>query len=94
MGMRLPLRMELTNLKIILGVVQQPAKFQPHSPDQSFFKEKVKLELGDVMFYWLKVAELWNLSVDDILSANKAKLVSRHPEFGEVKERFGPGSVK
>ncbi len=62
--------------------------------DLNFHIEKLKLELGDVMFYWLKVADLFKLSVEDILEANKGKLESRHPELGKVTERFGEGYIK
>lgn len=60
----------------------------------NFHIDKLKLELGDVLFYWLKVADLFKLSVDEIIDANREKLESRHPELGKVTERFGAGAIR
>lgn len=62
--------------------------------DLSFHIDKLRLELGDVMFYWLKIMDLFNLSVKEILDANREKLESRHPELGKVTERFAQGYIK
>lgn len=63
-----------------------------HTPKD--YREKKLLEMGDVMFYWLKLAELEGFRVDEILDANRAKLASRHPEMGKVTERFGPEAIR
>lgn len=42
------------------------------------YREEVKLELGDVLYYWLKVQELWGFTLEEILEANKAKLFNRY----------------
>lgn len=51
-------------------------------------------ELGDVLFYWLKMADLFKLNIEDIIDANREKLESRHPELGKVTERFGKDAIK
>lgn len=42
-------------------------------------KEKVKEELGDVMFYLVNLATALNISMDDILVENILKLKKRFP---------------
>lgn len=59
----------------------------------AFYKDKLKHELGDVVFYLLKVMDLWDLSLAEVLKANREKLESRHPELGKVVERFGKGYI-
>lgn len=59
-----------------------------------FHKDKLVSELGDVMYYYLKFADLMGISLGDILATNKTKLESRHPELGVVTERFGNGYIK
>ncbi len=41
-------------------------------------REEVLLELGDVMYYWLKLKDLWGFTLDEILEANKKKLFARY----------------
>jgi len=66
-----------------------------HTPkDDRDYKESLKHELGDVYFYLLKVQDLYGFTTDEILAANRAKLSSRHPELGQVSERFAPGYIK
>lgn len=57
-------------------------------------REKIRLELGDVIFYWLKTAELFSWTPAEILAGNREKLESRHPEMGKVNERFGKDWIR
>jgi phosphoribosyl-ATP pyrophosphohydrolase len=59
-----------------------------------FFREKIVLELGDVLYYFLKVLDVFGLTLDEVIRANRAKLASRHPELGEVTERFPDGYIR
>jgi len=59
-----------------------------------FHKQKVTQELGDVVFYMLKLMNILDISMDDVLTANREKLQSRHPELGQVVERFGEGYIR
>lgn len=61
---------------------------------ESFHREKLVSELGDVFFYAIKFMELMDISLDEVLEGNRAKLMSRHPELGAVTERFGDGYIK
>lgn len=54
----------------------------------------LELELGDVIYYWLKTVDVFGLDIDHILQLNKEKLQSRHPEMGIVKERFGTEAIR
>lgn len=47
-------------------------------------REELKHELGDVMFYWLRVASFAGLTPEEIIEANRIKLKGRHPEH--IKE--------
>lgn len=60
----------------------------------SFFREKIVLELGDVLYYMMKVMDLFGITWDEVVEGNRKKLESRHPELGKVTERFGPGAIK
>ena len=42
--------------------------------------EKVKLELGDIGWYWQRFASILDLDLDDIATANIEKLRKRYPE--------------
>lgn len=57
-------------------------------------REKLVLELGDVVYYLLKTMDIFGISMKEILAGNRRKLASRHPELGEVKERFSGDYVK
>ena len=59
-----------------------------------FHREKLVSEMGDVLFYLIKLMELTGISVEEALYDNARKLASRHPELGEVTERFGAGYIK
>ena len=58
------------------------------------FREKMLSELGDVIFYWLKAVHVFGFTVDEVLDYNRKKLASRHPELGEVGERFGKDAIR
>lgn len=57
-------------------------------------KNEVLSELGDVIFYWLKVVELFGFTPEEVLAYNRKKLESRHPELGKVTERFGAEAIR
>ena len=40
-------------------------------------------ELGDVIYYWIKLADIFDISTEEILAANREKLFARlaDPEF-------------
>ena len=40
--------------------------------------EELKLELGDLLYYTSKLMDLYGLTLDEILEANKAKLFERY----------------
>ena len=58
------------------------------------YREKLVLELGDVMFYFLKCLDVFGITMEEIIAGNREKLESRHPELGKVTERFGAGAIK
>jgi NTP pyrophosphatase (non-canonical NTP hydrolase) len=55
-------------------------KYWFHGKSDKNFRKEMCLELGDVLFYWLKVKDLWGLSLDEILEANKEKLYKRYAD--------------
>ena len=59
-----------------------------------FMRAKIVLELGDVVYYMLKLMELFQISMEEIIDLNREKLESRHPELGKVTERFGKDAIK
>jgi len=59
----------------------------------SFYREKLLSELGDVLYYWLKCLDVFGFTIEEILEYNKKKLASRHPELGQVTERFGKEAI-
>jgi NTP pyrophosphatase (non-canonical NTP hydrolase) len=59
-----------------------------------FHREKLVSELGDVLFYMIKFMQLTGITVEEALQDNARKLASRHPELGQVTERFGEGYIK
>lgn len=63
-----------------------------HQPKD--YTEKLGHELGDLAFYFAKVLELTGFTLEQVLALNKEKLQSRHPELGQVSERFGDGYIK
>lgn len=59
-----------------------------------FYREKLVLELGDVVYYLLKVMDVFGITMKEVLAGNRAKLASRHPELGEVTERFSGNYIR
>lgn len=76
----------------VLDVIKK-ASFHSQSAAQGQM-DKLVYEMGDVIYYWLKLADLFNLDIEHILAMNRMKLESRHPELGKVTERFGAGAIK
>lgn len=91
---------ELQNAVLGLGgeageVVDLTKKFLYHTEKpKNTFRDKLILELGDIFFYTLKVMDLMNISLKEVLDANKEKLMSRHPELGKVETRFAEGFIQ
>jgi len=89
-------------LNAVLGLVgeagevaDQHKKMMYHvSTDPDKHREKLVYELGDVYYYLLKLQDLHGISTKEVLAANRKKLASRHPELGEVTERYGKGAIK
>ena len=50
-------------------------------------REEVKLELGDVMWYFVRLCRAYGFDIEDVLDANVKKLTKRHQEktSGEKK---------
>lgn len=55
---------------------------------------KLAKELGDVLYYWLRLVDFSGFTTDDIMAINREKLESRHPELGKVTERFGINAIR
>ena len=53
-----------------------------------FFKEKIRLELGDIVYYLLMAMHLTGLTMEEVLEGNRLKLESRHPELNKVTSRY------
>jgi NTP pyrophosphatase (non-canonical NTP hydrolase) len=51
--------------------------------------EKAKDELGDVLWQYMLVASLYNLSIDEIIEENVRKLNSRHGGAGKTANDGG-----
>lgn len=58
------------------------------------FRRKLILELGDVLYYWLMALHFFDISIEEVVAGNREKLMSRHPELGQVTERFGATAIK
>lgn len=59
-----------------------------HTKKKNGRMDEIKSELGDVMYYFLKTLDVYNITLAEVLHYNKEKLQSRHPELHVVKERF------
>lgn len=58
--------------------------FQGHE----FNKEKLKSEMGDMMWYFAMLCDFFNISFEDVLKANIEKLKKRYPDgFDEEKSK-------
>lgn len=54
-------------------------KMQFHKPkDKEAIRHDLLLEMGDVMYYFLKLKEIFGFTLEEILEANKSKLFERH----------------
>ncbi len=58
------------------------------------FRRKLILELGDVLYYWLMCLHFFGISIEEVVAGNREKLMSRHPELGQVTERFGATAIR
>jgi len=50
-----------------------------HTPKER--SEELKLELGDVAYYFLKIIDLYGFSLEEILAINREKLGKRYPGY-------------
>jgi NTP pyrophosphatase (non-canonical NTP hydrolase) len=57
-------------------------------------RKKLVYELGDVLFYFLKLIDRFGITVEEVIEGNREKLASRHPEMGQVSARFGADAIK
>ncbi len=73
--------------------IGKKAWFHSEKPE-GFYREKFVLELGDILYYFLKVLDVFGISLEEVIEGNRAKLASRHPELGEVKERFSGDFIR
>lgn len=76
------------------GEVADLVKKMLYHTEKDGWSEKFKHELGDVAFYFGKVLKLLDMSLEDVLKANREKLESRHPELGKVTKRFSGNFIK
>ena len=51
--------------------------------DRSEYHEKMKDELGDVIFYYMRLLDRYNLSMEDVVSHNIDKLSKRYGKVGK-----------
>ncbi len=66
-----------------------------HSPKPwSHYRPSLVKELGDILYYFLKVLDVFNITLDEVIDLNREKLESRHPELGKVTERYGKDAIK
>lgn len=59
-----------------------------------YWREKMLSELGDIFYYLLKIMDVFGFTLKEVLEYNRKKLSSRHPELGQVTERFGKDAIK
>ena len=64
------------------------------SKPEGYWRKKLILELGDVLYYMTMLMELFNITWDEVIDGNREKLESRHPELGKVNERYGAGCIR
>lgn len=69
-------------------------RFHTPKPFNTAYREKLLSEVGDVLYYWLRLISFAGFSVEEVLAYNRKKLESRHPELGKVTERFGAGMIR
>lgn len=92
---------ELMNITLGLGgetgeVLDVIKKRYCHTAGKSDveFRQKLIYELGDVLYYWLKCLDFFDISIEEVVEGNREKLASRHPELGAVSERFNADAIK
>lgn len=51
-----------------------------HGMPELLDREKFKKELGDALYYITKIADLFNLSLEEVAEANNRKLEARYPK--------------
>lgn len=72
--------------------LDQGKKLWFHTPTDR--RDKIKSELGDVIFYWLKACDVFGFTFEEVIADNRKKLESRHPELGVVTQRYGPEAIR
>ena len=75
-----------------VGECTEPVKkwFFHRRFDANHVREKLKEELGDVLWYCALLADAFDLSLDEIAQQNVDKLMKRHPPTGSPwPELFG-----
>jgi NTP pyrophosphatase (non-canonical NTP hydrolase) len=65
------------------GEVSEPIKKQIRG-DGPLSKESLKLELGDVLHYWVEIANVFDIEIEDIMISNIEKLEKRDAERGRI----------
>lgn len=91
---------ELLNIVTGLGgetgeVLDVIKKFYCHTPKPyAEFRQKLVYELGDLLYYFLMCCNYFGITLEEVIDSNKEKLCSRHPELGQVTERFDGNHVR
>lgn len=67
--------------------------FHDEKPD-TYFREKLVLELGDIVYYLLKTLDVFGITLEEVLARNREKLASRHPEMGSVATRYDGNHIR
>ena len=67
------------------GEVADTIKKMLHHTVGRDYEEALRKELGDVIYYLLKIVDLAGFTIDEILATNKEKLIVRHEEFFSAK---------
>lgn len=54
-----------------------------HVRDGKIDKHELKLEMGDVLHYWFRIAQVYSLDLSDIMDANVKKLKARRAKYAD-----------
>lgn len=54
-----------------------------HIRDGKIDLKELKLELGDVLHYWVRILQQYDLKFEDVLDANVEKLVRRRAKYAD-----------
>lgn len=70
-------------LNAVIGLAAESGELLDEHKKLFFHTKKnrlnsIKLELGDVIYYLIKLIDLYDLSVEEILNLNKKKLYKRY----------------